>query len=225
MFPIGDDNQDITTAPVVTWSLIAANVLVFIYQLSLGDRVQVFINDWGAIPWKIAGGERLTTLVTSMFMHGGFAHIFGNMLFLKVFGDNVEDRFGHLRFFIFYMVTGLVAGLAQVYLSPKSGIPGVGASGAISGILGAYIVLFRSNRVRVLVGYWVTQVPAWAMIGFWAAQQFLATYMSIARTEQTDTGGVAYAAHAGGFIAGAVIGLVAGRRRVSRDVPVGRSPL
>ncbi|MEO5929005.1 MAG: rhomboid family intramembrane serine protease [Candidatus Kapaibacterium sp.] len=221
MFPIGDDNQDITTAPVVTWALIAANVLVFIYQLSLGDYVQVFIDTWGAVPRQITAGQHLETLITSMFMHGGFAHILGNMLFLKVFGDNVEDRFGHLRFFIFYMVTGLIAGLAQVYLSPGSSIPGVGASGAISGILGAYIVMFRSNRVRVLIGYFVTQVPAWAMIGFWAAQQFLATYMSIARTGQTDTGGVAYAAHAGGFIAGAVIGLLVGRRRESR-VPVRR---
>jgi membrane associated rhomboid family serine protease len=221
MFPIGDDNREITITPVVSWVLIGLNVVVFIYELVLGDATQRFIIEWGAVPHRILAGRTLFTLISSMFIHGGFAHIIGNMLFLRVFGDNVEDRFGHVRFLIFYLVTGIVAGLAQVLLNPESNIPSVGASGAISGVLGAYIVMFRSNRVRVFFGYGIIDVPAWAMIGFWALQQFLATYMTIARTEQTGGGGVAYAAHAGGFIAGVVLAFILGgmRRRAgsSRD--------
>lgn len=213
MFPIGDDNSERTGPTPVTWALIIINVLVFVYELTLGSSLQRFIFEWGAVPRKILAGEDLLTLVSSMFMHGGFAHIIGNMLFLHVFGDNVEDRLGHLKFLFFYLITGFAASMAHVLLNPASTIPSVGASGAISGVLGAYIVMFRSNRVRVFFGYGLFEVPAWAMIGFWALQQFLATYASIARTEQTDGGGVAYAAHAGGFVAGVILAFIMGRGR------------
>ncbi len=217
LFPIGDDNSEITRFEVVTWSLIVINVLVFVYELMLGDRLDPFILEWGTIPNEITRGEDIHTLLSSMFLHGGFAHILGNMVFLKVFGDNVEDRLGHLRFLIFYLVTGLLASLAYVFLNSGSGIPSVGASGAISGVLGAYIVMFRSNRVAVFFGFGVFHVPAWMMIGIWAAQQFLATYASIAYTEQTDGGGIAYAAHAGGFVAGVILALILGRRTDRRS--------
>jgi membrane associated rhomboid family serine protease len=142
-----------------------------------------------------------------MFLHGGWAHLIGNMAFLWVFGDNVEDAFGHFGYLVFYLVTGLAASAAHIFLNQGSPVPSVGASGAISGILGAYIVFFGSNSIRVLFGFFVTTVPAWLMIGLWAGQQFLATYGTIARTEQTD-GGVAYAAHAGGFVAGLLLAIV-----------------
>jgi membrane associated rhomboid family serine protease len=146
----------------------------------------------------------LFTLLTSMFVHGGWGHIFGNMLFLWVFGDNVEDAFGHFGYLIFYLGTGLAASAAHILLNPGSPIPSVGASGAISGVLGAYLIFFGRNPIRVLIWLFVTVVPAWLMIGLWAVQQFFATFGSLGLTEQT-TGGVAYAAHAGGFLAGLLL--------------------
>lgn len=219
MFPIGDENHEIGITPVVTWGLIGVNILAWVYELMQGPALDRFIMNWGAVPAYITSGEHLSTLITSMFLHGGWAHIFGNMLFLWVFGDNVEDRLGHGRFLIFYLVTGLLASGAHIALDPSSTIPSVGASGAISGVLGAYIVMFRSNRVRVLLGYFVVAVPAWMMIGFWAAQQFFSTWMSVVRTEQT--GGIAYAAHAGGFLAGVILAFI--MRNGSGNEPTERS--
>ncbi|HVZ40888.1 MAG TPA: rhomboid family intramembrane serine protease [Candidatus Kapabacteria bacterium] len=220
MFPIGDDNRDIQSAPVVTRVLVGLNVLVFVYELAIGRSLDRFIMAWGAIPYRITHGHDLYTLVSSMFVHAGFAHILGNMLYLWVFGDNVEDRFGRVRFLIFYIVCGLAAGLAQVLLGPGSMVPSIGASGAISGVLGAYIVMFRSNRVRVLWGYFVSEVPAWMVIGFWALQQFIATYATITTANAGESGGVAYAAHAGGFVAGILLALILGgtRRRTERYI-------
>lgn len=208
MLPVGDENHQITTFPAVTYVLIALNVLAFIYELTLGPSLEPFIREYGTVPALIARGDNYHSLFTAMFLHGGWAHIIGNMLFLKVFGDNVEDRFGHVWFLLFYLVTGLVASIAHILLDPASGIPSVGASGAISGVLGAYIVLFPRNAVVVWMFFTVFTVPAWLMIGIWAAEQFLATYGSIVSTEQT-TGGIAYAAHAGGFIAGVLFALIA----------------
>ena len=206
MFPIGDENRHGHVTPVVNYVLIAINLAVFFYQISLGSEraIQEFIDRYGVIPREIVSRQDLYTLLTSMFMHGGWAHIIGNMLFLWVFGDNVEDAFGHLGYLVFYLLTGLAASAAHIILNPGSPIPSVGASGAISGILGAYLIFFGGNAIRVLIGYFVTVVPAWMMIGLWAVQQFIATYGSLAVTEQT-TGGVAYAAHAGGFLAGLII--------------------
>lgn len=218
MFPIGDQNRHGHITPVVNYALIAINVAVFLYQIMLPDpqtaascaetvaaTVQGFVCKYGVVPAEIVSGQDLFTLLTSMFVHGGWAHIIGNMMFLWVFGDNVEDAFGHLGYLIFYLVTGLAASAAHILLDAGSTIPSVGASGAISGVLGAYIVFFGSNPIRVLIAYFITVVPAWIMIGLWAIQQFIATYGSIAATEQT--GGVAYAAHAGGFIAGLVLAI------------------
>jgi membrane associated rhomboid family serine protease len=212
MFPIGDDNSGRTRTPHVTWALIALNVLVFIYEVTMGPALERFIFTWGSIPRETIHGQDLHTLITSMFLHGGFMHLIGNMLFLKVFGDNVEDQFGPGRFLFFYLLNGLMAHAAHIALNPGSNVPTVGASGAISGVLGAYIVMFRSNRVRVFFGYGIIDVPAWMMIGFWALQQFLSTWASFnIRTDETT--GVAYAAHAGGFLGGVALAFVMRPRR------------
>ena len=209
MFPIGDENRRGHITPVVNYILIAINIAVFFFQIQLGsgEALQDFINRYGVISSEIAGGQDLYTLLTSMFLHGGWAHIIGNMLFLWVFGDNVEDAFGHLGYLVFYLLTGLAASGAHILVDTGSNIPSVGASGAISGVLGAYMIFFGGNAIRVLIGYFVTVVPAWIMIGMWAAQQFVATYGSLVQTEQT-TGGIAYAAHAGGFVAGLIVAVV-----------------
>lgn len=208
MLPIGDDNSSIRSFPVVTYLLIFLNVVAFLYELLQGQGLQSFINRWGAVPELVLAGKRVETLLTSMFLHGGWMHIIGNMLFLKVFGDNVEDRMGRGRFLLFYLLTGLAAHAAHFALNAGSSIPTVGASGAISGVLGAYIVMFGRNHVNVLLGFFVITVPAWAMIGFWALQQFLSTVATLSITE--ETGGVAYAAHAGGFLCGVILSFLFG---------------
>lgn len=203
MLPLGDDNSRRRTLPVVTYALIAVNVLVFVLFELPNPNLAEFITQWGTVPAEIMAGRGLITLITSMFLHGGWAHLLGNMLFLWIFGDNVEDAFGHGLYTAFYFVAGLAASMAQVLLSPTSTIPGVGASGAISGVLAAYIVMFGSNRVRVLIGGMLTTVPAYVMIGLWIVLQFVNGFASIANTAQT--GGVAYGAHVGGFFAGLVL--------------------
>src|SRR6266536_1017332 len=145
MFPIGDDNSRERGPAYINYLLIIVNVLVFVYEISQPD-VQEFIQQWGAVPRYIVQGERLVTLVTSMFLHGGWMHLIGNMMFLHVFGDNVEDAFGHIPYLIFYFLTGIAAGLAQVLLATHSRLPGVGASGAISGVMAAYLLMFAGNR-------------------------------------------------------------------------------
>lgn len=219
MFPIGDRNRQGHITPVVNYLLIALNILVFLYQITLPDTgfaescaqaaintAQGFVCQYGVIPAEIVRGTDIWTLLTSMFVHGGWAHIIGNMAFLLVFGDNVEDAFGHLGYLVFYLATGLAASAAQILLETGSQIPSVGASGAISGVLGAYIVFFGNNPIRVLIAFFVTVVPAWVMIGLWAITQFINTYGAFMQTEQT--GGVAYAAHAGGFISGVVLAVL-----------------
>jgi rhomboid family protein len=202
VFPIGDDNSSRRSAGFVNFLLIAVNVLAFFYELSQPD-VQEFIMRWGEVPRYVAHGERLSTLITSMFLHGGWMHLIGNMVFLYVFGDNVEDAFGHLPYLLFYFVCGIAAGLAQVFLSAESKLPGVGASGAISGVMAAYLLQFAGNRVRVFVLYTVITVPAYLMIGLWIVTQFFHVAGSFTRTQ--ETGGVAYAAHVGGFLAGLIL--------------------
>lgn len=223
MFPIGDDNSERTITPIVTWTLIVVNVLVFVVELMSGD-FNAFVTTWGAIPAEITNGEDLVTLLTSMFMHGSIMHILGNMMFLKVFGDNVEDALGHAYFLGFYLITGFAAHAAHIFFNPDSPIPTVGASGAISGVLGAYIVMFHRNRVNVLLGYFVTTVPAWMMIGMWAAMQFLYTWIDIGSADTAQTGGVAYAAHAGGFVAGVVLAFVARAMLSDRQARPVRAP-
>ena len=210
MFPIGDEHNGRLLTPYVNYTLIAINIVVFLYQLLLPEpELLEFIFRWGAIPAEISQGQDLFGLVSSMFLHGGWLHIAGNMLFLWVFGDNVEDTMGHVSYLLFYLLTGLAAGLAQVVIDSGSQIPLVGASGAISGVLGAYIMLFPHGRIRTLVflGFFITVVliPAWVQIGLWIVLQFFNGFASLGvRTE--EGGGVAYWAHIGGFIAG--MGLV-----------------
>jgi membrane associated rhomboid family serine protease len=202
MLPIGDDNSGRRTVPVVTYALIALNILFFFVELSGGDA---FIMQWAFVPSRFlanpVGG--FLTLFTSMFMHAGWLHLGGNMLYLWIFGDNVEDRFGHIQFAIFYLLCGLAATFAQLAFSMGSNVPNLGASGAIAGVLGAYIVMFPQQQVRVLIGRVVTPVSALIVIGGWIVLQFFSGIGSIANT--AETGGVAYMAHIGGFIAGFVL--------------------
>jgi membrane associated rhomboid family serine protease len=228
MLPIGDDNIRGRGAAIVTYGLIALNLLAFLVELNQPTpaALQSFITSWGVVPTEYSRGQDLppyiplpfwTTLLTSMFLHGGWAHIFGNMLYLWIFGDNLEHTMGRARFLVFYLATGLAAGLAHIVVNGESGIPSVGASGAISGVLGGYLMLFPRNRVRVLVGYYgVTAVPAYLMLGIWILLQFVSGIGEVARTEQT--GGVAYMAHIGGFVAGLLLVklFAAGRPRSRR---------
>ena len=204
MMPIGDDDSARKTVPLVTYALIALNVLFFLIELSGGDA---FIIKWAFIPSRFLAdpiGDSMT-LITSMFMHAGWVHLGGNMLYLWIFGDNVEDRFGSVKFTVFYLICGLGATFAQLAFSLGSDIPNLGASGAIAGVLGAYVLLFPQGKVRVLQGRVVTQVPALIVIGLWIVLQFFSGIGSIANS--AETGGVAYMAHIGGFVTGFVLAL------------------
>jgi membrane associated rhomboid family serine protease len=208
VIPLGDEPCDRQKAPVITLALIAINVLIFLYEITLDpEELSAFFAKWAAIPADISRGEGLVGLVTSQFLHGGLAHIGGNMLFLWVFGDNIEDTMGHIRFIIFYLLTGVIAGLAQVAVNPDSMTPLVGASGAISGILGAYIVLFPLGKIRtaIFLGFIpiIFLVPAWYQIGVWILIQFVNGFFSLGVLTQEVGGGVAFFAHIGGFLAGA----------------------
>ena len=227
MFPIGDENLPGRGLAWLTTALIVANVAVFlILQAATGDNA--FTYGWSAVPREITTGVDLTravpiavggvellvpqepgpdpiflTLLSSMFMHGGWLHLIGNMVFLWVFGDNVEHRAGRLLFLVVYLATGLVGSMAQILSDPTSPIPTLGASGAISGVLGAYIVLFPRNRVTAFAFRFVVQVPAVVAIGMWIVLQLLSGIGDAA-----GVGGVAYLAHIGGFAAGAFAGLL-----------------
>lgn len=222
MIPIGDDPRR-HTFPLVTLLLLGANLAVFAYELSLGSRqLERFFAAAGTTPLEILSGRDLppaapvsvyATLITAMFIHGGLLHIGSNMLFLWVFGDNVEDRMGHIRFFAFYLFTGVVAGLTHVWINSDSATPTVGASGAVAGVLGAYIVLFPQAQVRTLLilGWFITitRIPALVLIGFWFVSQLFSGLMALDAQEAT---GVAFWAHIGGFVAGFLLarGLVRG---------------
>jgi membrane associated rhomboid family serine protease len=202
MLPIGDDNTGRRTVPLVTYAFVALNVLFFFVELTGGDA---FIEKWAFVPGRFLANPLgdSPTLFTSMFMHAGWVHLGGNMLYLWIFGDNVEDRFGHIKFTIFYLLCGLAATFAQLAFSLGSNMPNLGASGAIAGVLGAYILMFPQGRVRVLQGQQVIQVPALIVIGLWIVLQLFSGIGSIAAT--AETGGVAYMAHIGGFLAGFVL--------------------
>jgi membrane associated rhomboid family serine protease len=215
MLPIGDDNSSERTVPLVTYALIALNILFFFVELSGGDP---FIRRYAFVPSRFMAhpSAGLPTLFTSMFMHGGWLHLGGNMLYLWIFGDNVEDRLGHGVFTVFYVLCGLAATFAQLMVGPGSPVPNLGASGAIAGVLGAYILMFPQGRVRVLQGQQVVQMPALIVIGFWIVLQLFSQVGSI--SSAADRGGVAYMAHIGGFVAGCVLTLVFGGRRQGMSV-------
>lgn len=211
MFPIGDDNHGAKGVPFVTIGLVIANVLVYLYQASLSlPDLREFIFTYGVIPAEIDQGKDLYTLFTSMFVHGGYAHIFGNMLFLWIFGDNIEQRFGHVLFLLFYLGTGLAASGAHILTDPQSTVPSVGASGAISGVMGAYVLLYPLNRVWVMIWFWgLTYVPAVIFLGIWFLTQFINGVMAL-NVPTAQNSGVAFWAHIGGFVAGLVVGGVLG---------------
>lgn len=224
MMPLGDDDSRLSITPFVTLLLVAANIVVFVVQLAQGANLDQFFYRWAVVPLEYSAltdlapthpGPFWITLFSSMFMHAGFAHLFGNLLFLWIFGDNVEEAMGHIRFLVFYLACGVAAAGAQIATDLGSQIPSLGASGAIAGVLGAYILLFPRQRVRVLVGYAIVQMPALVVIGMWIFFQLISGFGQLAQTEAT--GGVAYAAHVGGFFAGLVL------VRLFRD-PTRRSP-
>jgi membrane associated rhomboid family serine protease len=238
VFPLYDDNSDRLTTPVVNYAIIALNIFVFVFLQQLGTNEQ-FTYAFSTVPLEIITGhdvvtpsrvliqpltgQRLVvpgleptpvsvylTLFTSMFMHGGIAHIAGNMLFLWIFGDNVEDRMGHLRYVFFYLICGVIASLAHVFATAAFAtdqssllVPSLGASGAISGVLGGYILLFPTRRVTVILFRFLTDVPAYVAIGIWFAFQLISGLGMLGGGSQQ--GGVAYAAHIGGFVAGLVL--------------------
>jgi len=205
MFPIGDDDTGRRTVPLVTYALIAINVLVFFAELSGGEA---FIQQWSVVPRRLIANPAadFPTIFTSMFMHAGWVHLLGNMLYLWIFGDNVEDNFGHVKFLVFYLLCGIAATFAQVFVSASSSVPNLGASGAIAGVLAGYIVMFPRGQVRVLMGRGVVPMPALVVIGLWIVLQLVSGIGSI--SQSAETGGVAYMAHIGGFLAGLVLTFV-----------------
>src|SRR5438034_7215969 len=224
MLPIGDERVEGGPPAAVTYGLILLNVLVFVFELNQPSRgaLQSFIQAYGVVPHEYIAARDLpptiplpfwATLFTSMFIHGGWMHLGGNMLYLWIFGDNLEDALGHARFLLFYLACGVAAGLAHILFSGASNVPTVGASGAISGVLGGYLVLFPQNRVRVLTRAGVVAMPAIAVLGFWILIQLINGVGSLAVT--TDNGGVAYMAHVGGFVAGLVLVKLLATRQAS----------
>jgi membrane associated rhomboid family serine protease len=197
---------------VVTFILIVINVLIFLYEASLDPYTQnAFIAHYGMIPDEFAW----RSLLTSMFLHGGWMHVLGNMWFLWIFGDNVEDVLGHGKFLLFYLACGIAAGLAQVLIDPSSRVPTVGASGAIAGVMGAYIVKFPRSRILTLIPiiifFTTVEVPAWLMLIYWFVLQLFQGLGSIGYSHISQGGGVAYMAHVGGFVTGALLILLVPR--------------
>ena len=226
MVPLSDDNPTRIT-PYVTYGLIAANTLVFLYELTLNPRLlDGFFRVWAIVPKELTGSfngapayqpmPEWFTLVTSQFLHGGFLHVAGNMLFLWIFGNNVEDRLGHIKYLIFYIGCGVLAGLTQWYFSMGSNIPSLGASGAIAGVMGAYILRFPQAKVLTLLplGILITtvRIPAFFFLGFWFVQQafYGVTSLDAPANIGMENGGIAYWAHAGGFVFGAILGPLLG---------------
>lgn len=258
VLPIGDDNTGRTTTPLVNYVLIAANVLVFILFQGMGSNDNRFTYAWATVPAEISTGRDVVTqdrvvdvdtsgqrvrvpglqptpvsvyltLLVSMFMHGGWMHLGGNMLFLWIFGDNIEDRLGHLRYLLFYLICGVLASLAHVFATvalahnaSETLVPSLGASGAISGVLGGYVLLYPRNRVKVILFRIFTTVPAYVALGLWFLFQFVSGLGMLGHGAQE--GGVAYAAHIGGFIAGlALVKLFAVGRPAASAAPTARA--
>ncbi|HVF46080.1 MAG TPA: rhomboid family intramembrane serine protease [Pyrinomonadaceae bacterium] len=235
MFPIGDDNSDRTITPFVNYAFIGINVLVFLLLQQLGSN-EAFTYAFSLVPKEVTTGIDIVgstpisdafgntgvvqhsdtplpvyfNFLSSMFMHGDIMHIFGNMMFLFVFGDNLENLLGHIRYGVFYIVCGFAAAISQILMDSGSIIPMLGASGAVSGVLGGYILLFPQRQVRAVIFHFLTTVPAFVALGLWIVYQVVLGYLS-----SSATGGVAYAAHIGGFIAGlALVKVFAIGRRV-----------
>jgi membrane associated rhomboid family serine protease len=205
MLPIGDENTTQRSFPIITYTILALNFIVFMLELEGGNA---FLIKWSFIPPRFLANPLFDflTIFTAMFMHAGWLHLLGNLLYFWIFGDNVEDRFGHTKFLIFYLLCGVVATFAQMFFDSISYIPNLGASGAIAGVLGAYIFMFPRSRVYVFMGRGVIPAPAILVIGFWILLQLISGIDSI--YSNVSTGGVAYMAHIGGFIAGLIFTIV-----------------
>jgi membrane associated rhomboid family serine protease len=215
MIPLKDRNIR-KRFPFITIILIAVNILVFIYQLSLGEELEIFFIHFSVIPSHVYQALHsdvfkpmvFITLLTSQFLHGGWLHLGGNMLYLWVFGDNVEDKLGHIRFLVFYLLCGVTASILHIYIEPSSTIPTVGASGAISGVLGAYILMFPKSRVLTLIPIFIfiqiAELPAYVILGLWFVLQFINGMLSLGYTS-VGMGGIAWWAHIGGFITGLIL--------------------
>ncbi len=218
VFPIGDDNIERGCKPIFSYLFLGLNVAIFLFQSTLPEGLQAgFVTDYGAIPAEISQGVDLQTLVTSMFLHGGWAHLLGNMLYLWIFADNIEATIGHFKFSIFYLLGGLAAGLAQVLVYPQSMVPCVGASGAIAAVMGAYIVMFPQSKVKMLflLFFTVFYIPAWIFLGFWFAQQAMSG-LNLMGLNGEDAGGVAWWAHIGGFVFGLSAGFLFKKGYISK---------
>ncbi|GAO44978.1 rhomboid family intramembrane serine protease [Flavihumibacter petaseus] len=233
LFPISDDNSDRHITPYITWAIILINVLVFIFLQGMGANI-AFTYAFSTVPAEIlnntdiitdgkvirdlASGQSFQvpglqptpipvygTILTSMFMHGGFGHLAGNMLYLWIFGDNLENRLGHMRYLLFYLLCGIIASLSHVLFTAYTGadplVPSLGASGAISGVLGGYLLLYPNRRVNALLGWLIIAIPSWIALGMWIVLQLVSGFGAIAG----EADGVAYAAHIGGFAAGLLL--------------------
>lgn len=224
MFPL-KDNMPSLTVPVITWLLIAANVLVFLLEMSLGTpHLERFLEAYGLVPAhfvKNIGFGEVKTIYSSMFLHAGFLHLFGNMWFLYLFGDNVEDFLGHWRYLIFYLFSGTCAAMVQVATTQDSISPMIGASGAISGVLGAYCVLFPESKVITLVPIYfvlrLVELPAAFFLGLWFVIEFFSGFSTLAGAVSDKAGGVAFWAHIGGFVVGALIALPLRKKKNRRN--------
>ncbi|MBX2862725.1 MAG: rhomboid family intramembrane serine protease [Leptolyngbyaceae cyanobacterium MAG.088] len=234
MVPLNDNNPT-STRPYVVFVLIILNVLIFVYELSLQgsgeEALNQFFNVWAIVPAELTdsfGGQALNpigewfTLISSQFLHGGFAHLGGNMLYLWIFGNNIEDQLGHSRFILFYLACGALAGLAQWIFSPESAVPTLGASGAIAGVMGAYIIRFPKAQILTLLPlffiFTTIRIPAIFFLGWWFVQQAFYSVASLGANADMGSGGVAYWAHAGGFVFGVILGPLLGL------FPRGQSP-
>jgi membrane associated rhomboid family serine protease len=224
LFPIGDDQVTGRYKPLVSYILIGLNILAFIFQISIPPGGQLaFVMEYGMIPAEIVQGEHYYTLITNMFLHAGWLHLIGNMLFLWVFADNIESVIGKFPFILFYFGGGIAASAAHIFFNMNSSIPVVGASGAISAVLGAYLVMFPASRVRVFFIIFLRSyyMPALYFLGIWGIQQFINGFISIVPTSAYSSG-VAWWAHIGGFIFGIVAGFLI-RRIYEPRSPFGRS--
>jgi len=211
IFPIGDDQIKGGAKPIFSYTFIAINILVFILEVSMSPQdLNEFIRTYGSIPAEIKQGEDLFTLFTNMFLHGGWMHLIGNMLFLWIFADNIEATVGNLNFVVFYVLGGVIASLIHFLSNPDSLVPAVGASGAIAACLGAYLVMFPKSKIKILVIYFFRSfnIPAIAFLGIWIVQELISGVGSLATTTDTS-GGTAYWAHIGGFAFGLIAGYFA----------------
>jgi membrane associated rhomboid family serine protease len=219
MIPIGDDNVPGAPFPIVNVFLIVINVIVFIFEAMLDpNSLEIFINHWAVTPTQILAGQQWITLITGMFLHGSWLHLIGNMLFLAIFGDNIEGVIGHFPYLIFYLVGGLIAAFTHIFFNATSNVPSLGASGAIAAVMGAYIVMFPRSKVRafILLGFlgFVTRVSAIVFLGVWFVMQLFTGVTSLG-VNTAQTSGVAVWAHVGGFVFGLIVGLFL-RNRATR---------